>query len=100
MMTRNDYFVYIMTNQSHSVLYTGVTNDLQRRVFEHKSGRGGTFTSRYHIKKLVYFEVGCDIQTAISREKQIKAGSRQKKVDLVNSMNPHWKDLFEEGIGA
>ena len=100
MMPRNDYFVYIMTNYNNAVLYTGVTNDLQRRVLEHKSGLGGTFTCRYHIKKLVYYEAGCDIQTAISREKQIKAGSRQKKVDLVNSMNPHWKDLFEEGIGA
>jgi len=98
-MPRNDYFVYIMTNQNHTVLYTGVTNDLQRRVLEHKSGRGGAFTCRYLIKKLVYYEVGCDIQTAISREKQIKAGSRQKKVDLVNSMNPEWKDLFEEGVG-
>ena len=90
-----EYYVYIMTNMSRT-LYTGVTNDLQRRVLEHKSGKGGAFTSKYHATKLVYFECGEDVQAAILREKQIKAGSRQKKVDLVNSMNPDWKDLFDE----
>ena len=77
-----------MFNQDHTVLYTGVTNDLQRRVFEHRSGKGGVFTNKYKIYKLVYYESGDEITMAISREKQIKGGSRQKKVDLINSINP------------
>ncbi len=85
-----------MTNNYNTVLYTGVTNDLQRRVLEHKSGKGSAFTSKYNIKKLVYFEATNDIHAAIVREKQIKAGSRQKKFDLINSMNPKWNDLFAE----
>jgi putative endonuclease len=95
-MAEPEYCVYIMTNIYNRVLYTGVTNNLQRRVLEHKSGKGNTFTARYHVTKLVYFEMGCDIDTAIYREKQIKAGSRQKKINLINRMNPEWKDLFEE----
>ncbi|MEA3441819.1 MAG: GIY-YIG nuclease family protein [Chloroflexota bacterium] len=95
-MAEKQYCVYIMTNRYNTVLYTGVTNDLQRRVLEHKSGKGSTFTGKYNIKKLVYFEVTNDINAAIAREKQIKAGSRQKKIDLINSMNPEWNDLFEE----
>ena len=98
-MVEREYCVYILTNYQNTVLYTGVTNNLQRRVLEHKSGTGGTFTARYHVTKLVYFEAGCDIHTAIFREKQSKAGSRQKKIDLVNSMNPEWKDLFDEIFG-
>jgi putative endonuclease len=90
------YCVYIMTNTYNTVLYTGVTNNLQRRVTEHKEGKGGEFTSKYHVNKLVYFEVGNDINAAIAREKQIKAGSRQKKIDLINSINPEWQDLFDE----
>ena len=85
-----------MTNHLNTVLYTGVTNNLKRRVIEHQAGKGGWFTGKYHIAKLVFFECGHDINTAISREKQIKAGSRQKKVDLVNEMNPDWRDLYEE----
>ena len=85
-----------MTNNYNTVLYTGVTNDLPRRVLEHKSGKGRAFTSKYDIKKLVYFEATNDIHAAIAREKQIKAGSRQKKFDLINSMHPMWNDLFEE----
>ena len=95
-MSENQYCVYIMANKHNSVLYTGVTNDLHRRVIEHRSGKGGVFTSKYNIRKLVYFECGDDVDAAIVREKQIKAGSRQKKIDLVNSMNPEWKDLFGE----
>jgi putative endonuclease len=98
-MQEKQYCVYIMTNHHNNVLYTGVTNDLQRRVLEHKSGKGSTFTSKYQINKLVYFECGEDIHAAVYREKQIKAGSRQKKIDLVNSMNPEWKDLYEEYFG-
>jgi putative endonuclease len=95
-MDPKQYCVYIMTNKHNTVLYTGVTNDLQRRVLEHKSGRGSKFTSKYKIIKLVYFEMGDNVDAAIAREKQIKAGSRQKKIDLINSMNPEWKDLYDE----
>jgi len=77
-------------------LYTGVTNNLQRRVLEHRSGKVSAFTKKYNAHKLVYFECGDDVNTAIFREKQIKAGSRQKKLDLINGINPQWKDLFEE----
>jgi putative endonuclease len=93
------YCVYIMTNAYNNVLYVGVTNNLQRRVLEHKSGKGGVFTKRYNINKLVYFEVTSQIQEVIFREKQIKGGSRQKKIDLINGMNPEWKDLFGEYFG-
>jgi len=95
-MKENLYFVYIMSNQDHTVLYTGVTNDLQRRVIEHKSGKGGAFSKKYKLYKLVYYESGNEIKIAISREKQIKAGSRQKKIDLINSINPDWEDLYEK----
>ena len=89
------YYIYIMTNKYHIVLYTGVTNDLKRRVYEHKTGSGGGFTSRYNVTKLVYYEISLNASSAISREKQIKAGSRQKKIDLINGMNSEWKDLYE-----
>ena len=85
-----------MTNTHNTVLYTGVTNDLHRRVLEHRTGKGGLFTKKYNVTKLVYYESGDDINIAIFREKQIKAGSRQKKIDLINSLNPEWKDLIEE----
>jgi putative endonuclease len=90
------YFVYIMTNKNNTVLYTGVTNDLQRRVYEHKNKLLKGFTSKYNITRLVYFEEFGEIRDAIAREKQIKAGSRKKKEDLINSINPEWKDLYEE----
>ena len=99
MMKENQYFVYIMTNLGHTVLYTGVTNDLQRRVMEHRSGKGGIFSKKYKLYHLVYYESGSDITSAISREKQIKAGSRQKKIDLIISMNPMWEDLFDKYFG-
>jgi len=95
-MVEKEYCVYIMTNFHNTVLYTGVTNNLQRRVLEHRSGKGSTFTVRYHLTKLVYFETTSDINAAIFREKQIKAGSRQKKIDLINSINKNWKDLYDE----
>ncbi len=85
-----------MTNAHNTVLYTGVTNDLARRVYEHKNGSGGVFTRQYNINKLVYFEFGSDIQQAIAREKQIKGGSRKKKIELIERLNPEWRDLFEE----
>ena len=85
-----------MTNNANRVLYTGVTNNLRRRVAEHKSGVNKGFTSRYRVKKLVYYEVIEGPYNAIAREKQIKAGSRQKKLDLINAMNPLWVDLYED----
>lgn len=95
MLQEKQYFVYIMTNKLNTVIYTGVTNNLRRRVFEHKEKIGSKFTKRYNINKLVYFEIYQDAYNAIAREKQIKAGSRQKKIDLINSMNPEWKDLYD-----
>jgi putative endonuclease len=93
-----EYYVYILTNLNDTVLYTGVTNNLYLRVLDHRAGKGGRFTARYQVKKLVYYEVFEWSQDAIAREKQIKGGSRQKKVDLVNDMNPDWQDLFESLI--
>jgi putative endonuclease len=89
------YYVYIMTNKWNTVIYTGVTNDLKRRVFEHKEKLAEGFTKKYSITKLVYYEVCEDIENAILREKQIKGGSRQKKIELVNSVNEEWRDLYE-----
>ena len=85
-----------MTNIRNTVLYVGVTNDLIRRVYEHKEKLASGFTKKYNIVKLVYYEVSDDIESAILREKQIKAGSRQKKVQLVNSTNKEWRDLYDE----
>ncbi len=93
MMTDKTYCVYIMTNKHNTTIYTGVTNNLLRRVHEHKSCIGSKFTHRYNIYKLVYYETTNDVEAAIMREKQIKDGSRQKKIDLVNSINPEWQDL-------
>ena len=98
MAVDKEYYVYIMTNAHNTVLYTGVTNDLARRVYEHKNGIGSVFVKKYDLHKLVYFEQGNDVNAAIAREKQIKGGSRQKKLDLINKMNPKWKDLYEEII--
>ena len=96
MAVGKEYCVYIMTNTHNTVLYTGVSNNLTRRVYEHKNGLGGIFTKKYNVDKLVYYEVGDNIQSALAREKQIKGGSRKKKIDLINGMNPEWKDLYEE----
>ncbi len=90
------YYVYIMTNPHNTVLYTGVTNNLLRRVHEHKEKLADSFTKQYNVTKLVYYEVYDDALTAISREKQIKGGSRKKKMGLIDGMNPTWKDLYEE----
>ena len=96
MTTSKQYCVYIMTNAYNTVFYTGVSNNLQRRVLEHRSGIGSAFAKRYNLTKLVYFECGNDVRAAIFREKQIKAGSRRKKIELVKTMNPEWKDLYQE----
>ena len=93
---RKQYFIYILTNKTNTVLYTGVTNNLARRLEEHLLALPSSFTGRYKVTKLVYFEETSDINTAIAREKQIKAGSRHKKIDLINSTNPEWKDLAGE----
>jgi len=92
---RKEYFVYIMTNKSRT-LYTGVTNNLERRVYEHKNKLLPGFASKYNITKLVYYESGDDISVAIAREKQIKGWLRAKKIALIESMNPEWKDLSVE----
>ena len=89
-------YVYILTNKNNSVLYTGVTNDLVRRVWEHKNGAGSSFTRQYSINKLVYYEHFDRMDTAILREKQIKAGSRKKKVALIEMENACWVDLYPE----
>ncbi len=92
------FFIYIMTNKVNTVLYTGFTNDLVRRVYEHKEKIIEGFTKKYNVNKLVYYEIFSDARNAIIREKQIKAGSRKKKLDLINNMNPEWKDLYLEII--
>ena len=90
------YWVYMMTNAANKVIYTGVTGNLQKRVYEHKTGRTGGFTSRYNVRKLVFHESFGQIHDAIAAEKKIKAGSRAKKIELIESMNPEWKDLSED----
>ena len=87
-----------MTNKNNTVLYTGVTNSLSRRGYEHKTKQSfyNSFTKKYNINKLVYYEIYNDITIAITREKQIKAGSRKKKIELINKINPEWKDLYDE----
>jgi putative endonuclease len=89
------FYVYIMTNARNTVLYTGITNDLVRRVWEHKEKLVPGFTERYRITKLVYFEMFEDPLAAITRENQLKAGSRKKKIGLIVSVNPTWLDLYE-----
>ena len=86
-------YIYFMTNQTNKVLYTGVTNSLKRRVTEHFEGRGSVFTSKYNCNKLVYFEQFPSIEQAIAREKQIKHFKREWKNQLVETINPKWKDL-------
>jgi len=87
-----------MTNKNNTTLYTGVTNNLQRRVWEHKNGTGSKFTSKYKITKLVFYESFTRIYDAIAAEKQVKAGSRAKKTSLIESINPEWRDLYENPL--
>src|ERR1044071_1118400 len=90
-------YVYIMTNFTNTVLYTGATGrELKERIWEHREGVVKGFTKRYQIKKLVYYEVFEDLFIALERERQIKAGSRAKKIQLVEGFNPEWKDLYED----
>jgi putative endonuclease len=88
--------IYIMTNKYNKVLYTGVTSHLLRRISEHKDKAIPGFTSKYNVTKLVHYEEYATMEEAITREKQIKSGSRQKKIDLINGKNPTWKDLYDD----
>ena len=90
------YYVYILTNKNDRVMYIGVTNDLRRRVYEHKNDYTDGFTKRYHVHKLVHYEVTSDVRVAIEREKEIKGWIRAKKNALVTSSNPTWRDLSED----
>ncbi len=88
------YFIYILTNKHNNVLYTGVTSDLRRRVYEHKNKMIAGFTAKYNVNKLVYYEAFSSPEDAIAAEKKIKAGSRQRKLDLIDGINPNFNDLF------
>ena len=90
------YYVYIITNKTNRVLYTGVTNNLLRRVYVHKNRFVSSFTAKYKVNKLVYYEIYKYINDALRREKQIKAGSRVKKLDLIRSINPEFNDLYND----
>ncbi|MBV8232022.1 MAG: GIY-YIG nuclease family protein [Planctomycetaceae bacterium] len=90
------FCIYILTRQRHTVLYTGVTGDLKRRIYQHREKLLPGFTHRYNVSKLIYYECTADVSAAIAREKQIKAGSRRKKIDLLNSFNPEWRELYDE----
>ncbi len=95
MSGEKSYYVYIVTNPSRT-LYTGITNDLYRRIAEHKRREIPGFTAKYHISRLAYYEIFRDVRKAIDREKQIKSWTRAKRVALVESMNPRWDDLSRE----
>ena len=88
------YYIYILANKNNTVLYAGVTNDLVRRIYEHKNKLCQGFTKKYNVDKLVYYEMCSDALSAITREKQLKSGSRKKKILLVESMNIEWVDLY------
>ncbi len=91
----NQPVIYIMTNKRNGTLYTGVTSNLLQRIYQHKHGLTDGFTSRYDCKRLVYYEQCEDMLSAITREKQIKAGSRKKKLALIEELNPEWKNLYD-----
>ena len=93
----NTFYVYILTNWNNDVMYIGVTNHLERRVNEHRSGMIEGFTRKYHVHKLVYYETTSDVKAALAREKQLKKWSRAKKNELVRTMNPQWEDLAPAG---
>lgn len=90
---QKQYWVYITTNKNNSVLYTGVTNNLARRIFEHKNKKGSAFTKKYNINKLVFAQDFNNVQEALAAEKKIKSGSRVKKIKLIQSINPDFRDL-------
>jgi putative endonuclease len=88
------YYIYIVTNQHNTTFYIGITGDLKRRIYEHKAKLVNSFSSKYNLSKLVYYEITGDVNSAIAREKQLKDGPRRKKIELVNGMNPSWNDLY------
>ena len=90
------YYIYILSNWNDKVIYIGVTNNLKRRVYEHKNEVIDGFTKKYHVHKLVYYETTTDVKAALEREKQLKGWRREKKNSLVTDMNPNWKDLYDE----
>ncbi len=92
----HQYFVYILTNWKHTVMYIGMTNNLARRIFEHQTHAVKGFTDKYNVTKLVYFEVTSEVQAALAREKEIKRWRREKKNALVQAGNPDWRDLSED----
>ncbi|TSC64352.1 MAG: Excinuclease ABC, C subunit-like protein [Parcubacteria group bacterium Gr01-1014_106] len=92
--------VYILTNKWHTILYVGVTSNLLKRVWQHREGVIEGFTHRYHLHKLVYYELCPDIRVAIEREKQLKGGSRLDKIRLIDKVNPSWQDMYDELTGA
>ena len=95
-MLTKQYFVYILFSKRNGTLYIGVTNDLKRRVYEHKNKLVQGFTAKYGVDKLGYFEVGEDIEAALVREKQLKKTNRKRKIALIESVNPEWRDLYDE----
>ena len=95
-INRMQYYVYFLTNKHNTVLYVGVTNNLYRRLSEHKQELVEGFTKRYHVHKLIYFETTTDVTAAIEREKQIKSWSRMRKEQLIATANPTWRDLSED----
>ena len=95
---QRQYYVYILTNSTHKTLYTGVTNDLKRRVYEHKNGTYDGFTKKYRVNMLMYYEIFDSIHDAIRREKQLKGGSRLQKEDLIRTINTEWRDLYEDVV--
>ena len=97
MSGQKSYYIYLLTNWNNKVMYVGVTNDLQRRLYEHKNKLVKGFTEKYNVDKLVYFEETDDVKSALAREKEIKKWRREKKNNLVCSINPEWKDLSERG---
>ena len=99
-MRNHDYYVYILASQRNGTLYTGITNDLTRRVWEHKNGYAKGFTSAYNVRHLVWFEVHQDVNEAIAREKRIKRWRRKWKLELIETDNPIWRDLYDELVAA
>ena len=95
-MEERQYFIYLLTNKTNKVLYIGVTNNLERRIFEHKNKLVEGFTKKYNLNKLVYYEATNDIDGALEREKQLKNWHRDWKINLINSSNPAWKDLSDD----
>ena len=91
--------VYIVTNRRHGTLYTGVTSELVQRIWQHKNKITGGFTARYNLDKLVWYEVHQSMEAAITREKQLKAGSRARKIRLIEAENPGWEDLYQQILG-